>query len=239
MAAPKFKGTAVIKGQFKDISLDDYKGKYVVLFFYPLDFTFVCPTEIIAFNDRAGEFEAINTAVIACSTDSQFSHLAWCERERKMGGLGRMQIPLLADKNMAISRAYGRPRVRRKRRPLDRHGGAGRRDSGCPGSVCLPSRPPSPWRPRSRAGPAPRRSPWPTVPVACSDSARLSRIWPTLAACARLAASSSAILADLFLASVLAVMAAFPVLEDWRNPSTEGARVVAEQGTDRLLAASS
>ena len=107
MAAPKFKGTAVINGQFKDISLDDYKGKYVVLFFYPLDFTFVCPTEIIAFNDRAGEFEAINTAVIACSTDSQFSHLAWCERERKSGGLGSMQIPLLADKNMAISRAYG------------------------------------------------------------------------------------------------------------------------------------
>ena len=107
MAAPKFKGTAVIKGQFKEISLDDYKGKYVVLFFYPLDFTFVCPTEIIAFNDRAGEFEAINTAVIACSTDSQFSHLAWCERERKQGGLGSMQIPLLADKNMAISRAYG------------------------------------------------------------------------------------------------------------------------------------
>ena len=107
MAAPDFKGTAVIKGQFKEISLDDYKGKYLVLFFYPLDFTFVCPTEIIAFNDRAGEFEAINTAVIACSTDSQFSHLAWCERERKSGGLGSMQIPLLADKNMAISRAYG------------------------------------------------------------------------------------------------------------------------------------
>ena len=106
-AAPKFKGTAVIKGQFKEISLDDYKGKYVVLFFYPLDFTFVCPTEIIAFNDRAEEFEAINTAVIACSTDSHFSHLAWCERSRKMGGLGMMQMPLLADKNMSISKAYG------------------------------------------------------------------------------------------------------------------------------------
>ena len=96
MAAPKFKGTAVIKGQFKEISLDDYKGKYVVLFFYPLDFTFVCPTEIIAFNDRAEEFEAINTAVIACSTDSH-----------KMGDLGTMQMPLLADKNMSISKAYG------------------------------------------------------------------------------------------------------------------------------------
>ena len=96
MAAPKFKGTAVIKGQFKEISLDDYKGKYVVLFFYPLDFTFVCPTEIIAFNDRAEEFEAINTAVIACSTDSH-----------KMGDLGTMQMPLLADENMSISKSYG------------------------------------------------------------------------------------------------------------------------------------
>ena len=100
-AAPKFNGTAVINGQFKEISLDDYKGKYVVLVFYPPDSTF------IAFNDRAEEFEAINTAVIACSTDSHFSHLAWCERSRKMGGLGMMQMPLLADKNMAISRAYG------------------------------------------------------------------------------------------------------------------------------------
>ena len=107
MAAPKFKGTAVVNGQFKEISLDDYKGKYVVLFFYPLDFTFVCPTEIIAFNDRAAEFEANNCAVIAASTDSHFSHLAWCQRSRKEGGLGDMQIPLLADKNMSISKAYG------------------------------------------------------------------------------------------------------------------------------------
>ena len=92
MPAPKFTGTAVINGEFKEISLDDYKGKYVVLFFYPLDFTFVCPTEIIAFNDRAKEFEALNCAVIACSTDSHFSHLAWCERSRKEGGLGEMQV---------------------------------------------------------------------------------------------------------------------------------------------------
>ena len=63
MPAPKFKGTAVVKGQFKEISLDDYKGKYVVLFFYPLDFTFVCPTEIIAFSDRIQEFQAINCEV--------------------------------------------------------------------------------------------------------------------------------------------------------------------------------
>ena len=89
-AAPKFKGTAVINGQFKEISLDDYKGKYVVLVFYPPDSTF------IAFNDRAEEFEAINTSVIACSTDSH-----------KRGDFGMMQMPLLADKNMSISKAYG------------------------------------------------------------------------------------------------------------------------------------
>ena len=107
MQAPKFVGTAVVDGQFKEISLEDYKGKYVILFFYPLDFTFVCPTEIIAFSDRVAEFEFLNCAVVACSTDSQFSHLAWCEKPRKQGGLGEMKIPLLADKSMAISRAYG------------------------------------------------------------------------------------------------------------------------------------
>jgi len=107
MPAPKFKGTAVVNGAFKDISLEDYKGKYVVLFFYPLDFTFVCPTEIIAFSERVEEFKKLNCEVIAASTDSHFSHLAWCEKPRKQGGLGEMKIPLLADKNMSISRAYG------------------------------------------------------------------------------------------------------------------------------------
>eukprot|EP00105_Crassostrea_gigas_P017681 XP_011435554.1 PREDICTED: peroxiredoxin-1 [Crassostrea gigas] len=75
--APEFKGQAVVDGEFKDISLANYKGKYLVLFFYPLDFTFVCPTEIIAFSDRVEEFRAINCEVVACSTDSVFSHLAW------------------------------------------------------------------------------------------------------------------------------------------------------------------
>jgi len=107
MDAPDFKGTAVVNGQFKEISLADYKGKYVVLFFYPLDFTFVCPTEIIAFSDRVAEFQKIGCEVVACSTDSHFSHLAWCEKSRKAGGLGDMNIPLLADKSMAISKAYG------------------------------------------------------------------------------------------------------------------------------------
>jgi len=105
--APHFKGTAVVDGQFKEVDLNDYKGKYVVLFFYPLDFTFVCPTEIIAFSDRAEEFRKIGCEVIACSTDSHFSHLAWIERSRKSGGLGEMNIPLLADKSMVISKAYG------------------------------------------------------------------------------------------------------------------------------------
>lgn len=73
--APDFKGQAVIDGHFKDIQLADYQGKYVVLFFYPLDFTFVCPTEIIAFNERLDEFREINTQIIGCSTDSIHSHL--------------------------------------------------------------------------------------------------------------------------------------------------------------------
>lgn len=105
--APEFKGQAVVDGEFKDISLANYKGKYLVLFFYPLDFTFVCPTEIIAFSDRVEEFRAINCEVVACSTDSVFSHLAWINTPRKQGGLGNMKIPLLADKTMEISRAYG------------------------------------------------------------------------------------------------------------------------------------
>ncbi|XP_076624888.1 peroxiredoxin 2 [Colletes latitarsis] len=105
--APAFKGTAVVNGEFKDISLSDYKGKYVVLFFYPLDFTFVCPTEIIAFSDRADEFEKIGCKLIAASTDSHFSHLAWVNTPRKQGGLGEMSIPLLADKSSKIARDYG------------------------------------------------------------------------------------------------------------------------------------
>ncbi|KAL3868307.1 hypothetical protein ACJMK2_041130 [Sinanodonta woodiana] len=105
--APEWSGTAVVNGEFKDISLADYRGKYLVLFFYPLDFTFVCPTEIIAFSDRVEEFRAINCEVVACSTDSHFSHLAWINTPRKQGGLGSMNIPLLADKTCEISSAYG------------------------------------------------------------------------------------------------------------------------------------
>jgi len=97
----------VINGEFKEIKLCDYKGKYLVLFFYPADFTFVCPTEIIAFSDRAEEFRQLGAEVVACSTDSLFSHLKWTELDRKSGGLGKMNIPLLADRTQDISRRYG------------------------------------------------------------------------------------------------------------------------------------
>ncbi|CAG2177808.1 unnamed protein product, partial [Oppiella nova] len=80
--APAFKGTAVVSQDFKSIQLSDFSGKYLVLFFYPLDFTFVCPTEIIAFSDRIQEFKALNTEVVAVSVDSHFSHLAWINTPR-------------------------------------------------------------------------------------------------------------------------------------------------------------
>ena len=73
-------------GDFQEIALEDYRGKWLIFFFYPLDFTFVCPTEIIAFSDRYPEFEALNTAVVACSTDSHFSHLAWTNTPKNRGG---------------------------------------------------------------------------------------------------------------------------------------------------------
>ncbi|XP_068176705.1 peroxiredoxin-2 [Antennarius striatus] len=105
--APDFTATALVGGQFKDIKLSDYKGKYLVLFFYPLDFTFVCPTEIVAFSDRAEEFRSIGCEVVGCSIDSHFTHLAWTKTPRKQGGLGDMKIPLVADLTKAISRDYG------------------------------------------------------------------------------------------------------------------------------------
>lgn len=105
--APEFSGTAIVDGLFQEIKLSDYRGQYVVFFFYPLDFTFVCPTEIIAFSDRFDEFKKIKCQVIACSTDSQYSHFAWVSTPRKQGGLGPMNIPLLSDKSMKISRDYG------------------------------------------------------------------------------------------------------------------------------------
>ncbi|CAI2729559.1 unnamed protein product [Schistosoma spindalis] len=104
--APNFEGTAVVGTELRPISLSQFQGKYVLLVFYPLDFTFVCPTELIAFSERAAEFQSRECQVIACSTDSAYAHLAWTKLDRKAGGLGQMNIPLLSDKNLRISRAY-------------------------------------------------------------------------------------------------------------------------------------
>lgn len=105
--APNFKGLAYWNGEMKKISLEDFKGKYVVLFFYPLDNTFVCPTEIVAFNDSAPSFEKINCQLISCSLDSHFSHREWANKPRDQGGLAPISIPMLADISQDISRVYG------------------------------------------------------------------------------------------------------------------------------------
>ncbi|KAG7439300.1 peroxiredoxin [Guyanagaster necrorhizus] len=106
--APTFKAAAVVDGLFEDVSLTDYIGQWVVLFFYPMDFTFVCPTEILAFNDALDEFTALDTKVLGVSTDSQHSHFAWANQPRKEGGLGPdLKLTLIADRNMSISRDYG------------------------------------------------------------------------------------------------------------------------------------
>ncbi len=105
-SAPDFTATAVVDQEFKTIKLSDYRGKYVVLFFYPLDFTFVCPTEITAFSDRYEEFKTINTEVLGASVDSEFSHLAWIQSDRKSGGVGDLNYPLVADIKKEISAAY-------------------------------------------------------------------------------------------------------------------------------------
>jgi peroxiredoxin (alkyl hydroperoxide reductase subunit C) len=106
LAAPDFCATAVVDQEFKEIKLSDYRGKYVVLFFYPLDFTFVCPTEITAFSDRYADFSSKNTEVLGVSVDSQFSHLAWIQTERKSGGIGDIAYPLVADLKKEIASAY-------------------------------------------------------------------------------------------------------------------------------------
>ena len=106
--APDFKAQAVMPdGSFKEVSLADYKGKYVLLFFYPLDFTFVCPTEIIAFSDAVSKFEELGVQVLSCSIDSHFTHLAWRNVSRDQGGLGNIEYPMVADLNKKIAEQYG------------------------------------------------------------------------------------------------------------------------------------
>lgn len=105
--APDFKAKAVMPDlSFQDVSLADYRGKYVVLFFYPLDFTFVCPTEIIAFSDAVAELEKLGVQVLSCSVDSHYTHLAWRNTPRNQGGLGEIRYPMIADLDKTISQAY-------------------------------------------------------------------------------------------------------------------------------------
>ena len=105
--APDFTATAVINGQFKEnFKLSNYKGKYIILFFYPLDFTFVCPSEIIAFSHRIEEFTSRGINVIGVSVDSQFSHFAWRETPVNNGGIGRVNFPLVADLTKEICKDY-------------------------------------------------------------------------------------------------------------------------------------
>ncbi len=105
--APEFKALAVMPDNtFADISLSDYEGKYVVLFFYPLDFTFVCPSEIIAFDHRLQEFKDRNVEVIGVSIDSHFSHLAWKNTPINNGGIGNVQYPLIADIDKSLTNAF-------------------------------------------------------------------------------------------------------------------------------------
>ncbi len=106
--APEFKSQAVMPdGSFKEVSLADYRGQYTVLFFYQLDFTFVCPTEIIAFSDAVAEFQERNVQLLSCSVDSHFTHLAWRGTSRNEGGLGDIQFPMLSDLNKKIADDYG------------------------------------------------------------------------------------------------------------------------------------
>ncbi len=107
-AAPDFEAQAVMEdGSFKKVKLSDFRGKYVILFFYPLDFTFVCPTEIIAFSDRIAEFQKLGVQVLGVSIDSHFSHLAWRNTPRQEGGIGPIAYPLVADLDKKIAQAYG------------------------------------------------------------------------------------------------------------------------------------
>jgi peroxiredoxin 2/4 len=106
--APDFTAQAVMPdNSFAELKLSSYRGRYVLLFFYPLDFTFVCPSEIIAFDAALAKFEQKNTQVLGCSVDSHFTHLAWKNTPRSQGGIGQIKYPLVSDLTKQISRGYG------------------------------------------------------------------------------------------------------------------------------------
>lgn len=105
--APNFKAAAVANGKINEnFSLDLFTGKYVIFFFYPLDFTFVCPTELHAFQEKLKDFETREAQVIGCSVDSVFCHLAWVNTPKNQGGIQGVEYPLVADLNKTIARAY-------------------------------------------------------------------------------------------------------------------------------------
>jgi peroxiredoxin (alkyl hydroperoxide reductase subunit C) len=104
--APKFTAKAVTNHNISTINLDDYLGQYVVLFFYPLDFTFVCPTELHAFQEQLPAFEKRGVQLIGCSVDSHFSHAAWLKAPKSSGGIEGVSYPLVSDLNKSIARDY-------------------------------------------------------------------------------------------------------------------------------------
>jgi peroxiredoxin (alkyl hydroperoxide reductase subunit C) len=106
--APDFTAEAVMPdNSFGSITLSAFKDKYVLLFFYPLDFTFVCPSEILAFNKKVKEFKEKNCELIGVSVDSKFTHLAWKNTAIENGGIGKIQYPLVQDLNKEIAKSYG------------------------------------------------------------------------------------------------------------------------------------
>lgn len=104
--APEFTAPAFFNGEIKDVSLSSYRGKWVVLFFYPLDFTFVCPSELIAFDHRLEEFKKRNVEVLSVSIDSAFTHLAWKNTPVDKGGIGQVKYTMVADVKHEIAKAY-------------------------------------------------------------------------------------------------------------------------------------
>jgi peroxiredoxin (alkyl hydroperoxide reductase subunit C) len=104
--APNFSSAAAKDGEIVQISLSDYKGKWLVLFFYPLDFTFVCPTELVAFSDRTADFKKSNAEILGVSVDSVHTHLAWMRTPRSEAGVGDLAYPLLSDLSKEISKAF-------------------------------------------------------------------------------------------------------------------------------------
>lgn len=105
--APFWRGSAVVDGKVEELKLTDFTGKYLILFFYPLDFTFVCPTEVLALNEKVEEFQKIGTEVVGVSVDSHFTHLAWINSLKKEKRLKDLKIPLLSDLTHELSRNYG------------------------------------------------------------------------------------------------------------------------------------